>query len=110
MLAVLATAKPPVRWAQSNSTLYLELSPPKGQSCQEVSAEILFDRVVVSSRCADGQQSWELELREDVWTEHSRLERLPNRGTLLLMLRKKLQHRWDRPLMDEASFTLPKDL
>ncbi|CAK9065753.1 Protein disulfide-isomerase [Durusdinium trenchii] len=109
MLAVLATAKPPVRWAQSNSTLYLELSPPKGQSCQEVSAEILFDRVVVSSRCADGQQSWELELREDVWTEHSRLERLPNRGTLLLMLRKKLQHRWDRPLMDEASFTLPKD-
>ena len=29
-------------------------------------AEIFFDRIVVSTPCADAQQQWDLELREDV--------------------------------------------
>lgn len=105
-----SVVKPQVRWAQSNSTLFLELRPPKGgSSCGELVAEIFFDRIVVSTPCADAQQQWDLELREDVWSEDSRLEQLPQKRGLLLLLRKRLQHRWDRPLMEEASFALPRD-
>lgn len=34
--------------------------------CGELSAEILFDRILVSSPCGDGLHSWDMELREDV--------------------------------------------
>ena len=105
-----ATLKPQVRWAQSNTTLYLELRPPKKLlDCGELSAEILFDRILVSSPCGDGLHSWDMELREDVWSEDSRSDKLPQKVGVLLLLRKRLQHRWDRPLMDEASFSLPRD-
>lgn len=34
-------------------------------ACGKISAEILFDRVLVSSLCADTLHEWNLELRED---------------------------------------------
>ena len=33
---------------------------------RDLVAEIFFDRIVVSTPCADAQQQWDLELREDV--------------------------------------------
>ena len=41
---------------------------------------------------------------------HPGVEQLPQKRGLLLLLRKRVQHRWDRPLMEEASFALPREL
>ncbi|CAE8628173.1 unnamed protein product [Polarella glacialis] len=65
-----------------------------------------FDRVFVSAACGALEPlRWEFELREDVVPEESRAERLAVLGDsgLLLMLRKRVAHRWDRLLMEESS-------
>ncbi|CAJ1372070.1 unnamed protein product [Effrenium voratum] len=96
-----AVRRPQMRWAQSNATLFLELKPARGSTC-ELSAQIRLDRVLISD-CS----LWDIELREDVVVQESRVER-SGRATLL-SLRKKLPHRWDRPFMEEDSYTLPRD-
>eukprot|EP00930_Biecheleria_cincta_P032798 TRINITY_DN22736_c0_g1_i1.p1 TRINITY_DN22736_c0_g1~~TRINITY_DN22736_c0_g1_i1.p1 ORF type:complete len:1599 (+),score=379.90 TRINITY_DN22736_c0_g1_i1:30-4826(+) len=118
--------RPHLRWAQTNATISVEVSAPRGGSrlpgcaaeeAPVVDVSIQFDRLLVSAGCggSDSSLRWDLELREDVLPEQSRSDRPVATGvgtspnSILLLLRKSVQHRWDRLLMEEWSLSLPRD-
>eukprot|EP00439_Symbiodinium_sp_Y106_P039335 s4157_g4.t2 len=120
--AAAAEVRPRIRWAQSNTTLSVELSPPRGLNhlpgCNSeetpiVEAEVQYDRISVTASCRGTAEAeklqWEMELREDILPEATRAERTgpsvgsPSGSGLLLLLRKRIQHRWDRPFKDETN-------
>mmetsp|Transcript_87340 Transcript_87340/g.154842 ORF Transcript_87340/g.154842 Transcript_87340/m.154842 type:complete len:1588 (-) Transcript_87340:74-4837(-) len=125
--------RPHLRWAQTNTSVSVEIGPPRGstklpgcsgEAVPKIEVSIAFDRIFVSAACSDGGEDrsreieplrWALELREDVLPDECHSERLTNPGVgssstgLLVLLRKQVQHRWDRLLMDESSSSLPRD-
>eukprot|EP00931_Biecheleriopsis_adriatica_P085816 TRINITY_DN60604_c0_g1_i1.p1 TRINITY_DN60604_c0_g1~~TRINITY_DN60604_c0_g1_i1.p1 ORF type:complete len:1602 (-),score=424.61 TRINITY_DN60604_c0_g1_i1:26-4804(-) len=121
-----AELRPHLRWAQTNSSVSVEVAPPRGsktlpgcgqEEVPKVEVSIEFDRLSVSAACGQGATplQWDLELREDVLPEDSRSEQLtvPGIGSsgngVIVYLRKRVQHRWDRLLMEESSASLPRD-
>ena len=64
----LLSSKVEISWNKSfvTSPWCVRNGPLRRSSCGELVAEIFFDRIVVSTPCADAQQQWDLELREDV--------------------------------------------
>eukprot|EP00927_Polykrikos_kofoidii_P021890 TRINITY_DN20598_c0_g3_i1.p1 TRINITY_DN20598_c0_g3~~TRINITY_DN20598_c0_g3_i1.p1 ORF type:complete len:1650 (-),score=421.89 TRINITY_DN20598_c0_g3_i1:172-5007(-) len=112
-----ASPRPPaLRWGQTNTTITVALDAPRLALCAQgvttkVDAQPVFDRIVLTATCdSDEAQThqWELELREDVVPETSRVDRLSG-GSILIVLRKLIQHRWDRLLMSETQASVSKD-
>lgn len=131
--ATTEVVRPHLRWAQTNTTVFITVEVPRLFSCAEdklvsLHGELGIDRITVSAHCdersetassdatstsADGDVGtfrWNLELREDLVPEASRMDRLSS-GGLLFVVRKLIEHRWDQLLwdFDEGLAVVSKD-
>jgi len=109
--------RPQLRWGQTNTTVYITAEVPRLQACKSEAASAFdggleSDHFWLTASCDIAQDAgasrWRIEFREHIELEGSRVERQSS-GGLLLVLRKRFTHRWDRLLQEDGAAFVSKD-